>query len=228
LSLGAEVVGVLGGTFDPVHLGHLYIADRVRRILGLSRVLLVPAAVPPHKHAAELSSAHHREEMVRLAVADRPGLEIDTLELQRGGASYTIDTLRALRLGPPPLAPLFLLGADALLHIESWREYQALLSEFDLIALDRPGLGVEALPDRLPWIAPRLVPLDAECGARALRELEPGRGGRIFHPAFPPLGISSSRVRRLAAAGSDLSELVPAAVARYIHRMDLYREEESP
>jgi nicotinate-nucleotide adenylyltransferase len=211
-----SVLGVLGGTFDPVHLGHLHVASGVRTALDIPRVLLVPCSIPPHKVRPGLTSSEHRLAMLRLAVAGRDGLEASSLELDRGGVSYTIDTLRALRQDRRP-APVFVLGLDALLEIRLWREYEALLEEFDLIAVDRPGSDLRAVRASLePDLAFRLVAADS--GSL-------GGGGRIHHLQIPPMPVSSSEVRALAARGMPLDGLVPPEVAGYIQSHGLYRQE---
>lgn len=213
----AAAVGVLGGTFDPVHLGHLALADEARRWLGLRRVLLVPTAVPPHKSLARLSSTAHREAMLRLALADRPGLELCTIESRADRVCYTIDTLRSLRRGPPPSRPVFLMGTDSLLQVHTWRDYRELLAEFDLAIVDRSGEKLAGAWRTLDGeIAERIVVL-----SRAGTEIG-GGGGRIFHLPVAPIPISSSAIRRRAARGDDLSGLVPPAVAEYIGRAGLY------
>jgi nicotinate-nucleotide adenylyltransferase len=224
-----EAVGVLGGSFDPVHLGHLTIAGRVRKRLALSRMLLVPAAVPPHKPPDQLSPGHHREAMLRLALEDAEGLELCRLELDLGRVCYTVDTLRALRDGSPPCRPIFVLGMDSLLQIETWRDHHDLVREFDLVVLDREGDGAESAGNGLErWIGERIVPLTGDVPREGeLDRLEPGRGGRIFHFRSPRIPISSSMIRGRAAAGDDLAGLVSPAVAGYIQRTGLYRREES-
>lgn len=224
-----EPVGVLGGSFDPVHLGHLHAASVVRRALGLRRVLLVPCARPPHKPHRELTPAEHRLAMLRLAVAGIEGMEIGMQELERGGVSYTIDTLRALASGSPPLAPVFALGSDALAELPGWKEWRALATEFDLAAVDRADIGLDALRRRLPpELSRRIVPVGAGPPSPAtVAPLDPGSGGRIFVVSAPPLAVSSSLVRRRAACAASLDGLVPPEVGRYIERCGLYREEAS-
>lgn len=217
-------VGVLGGTFDPVHLGHLRVADEVRQRLRLSRMLLTPSAVPPHKPLGAPSSAAHRERMLRLALGGRAGLELCTIELRQERVCYTVDTLRALRDGTPPLSPLFVLGTDALLLIETWRDYRGLLQEFDLVVVERAGVELARAAGGLERaIADRIVLGPA--GEVALAAQELGRGGRIFHLPVAPIAISSSSIRRCAAEGQSLNGLVPTAVAEYIERTGLYRRE---
>ena len=135
------VVGVLGGTFDPVHCGHLDMAEAIHARLGLARMLMLLSPRPPHKRRQQLSPTGHREAMLRLAVEDRSMLDMSRLELDRPGVGYTIDSLRELRDGHG-LTPVFVLGSDSLVELPTWREYAQLLDEFDLVAIDRPGVGL--------------------------------------------------------------------------------------
>jgi nicotinate-nucleotide adenylyltransferase len=223
-------VGVLGGTFDPVHFGHLHAAEQARRVFALPRVLLVPCATPPHKSRPDLTPAAHRLAMLRAAAAGREGLEVSDLEIARGGVSYTFETLRALASGPPPARPLLILGVDALREIGTWYRHHDLLREFDLIAVDRPPEdAVPAASDALDLpadVAARIVPVAREAGAGAAAGSDEAPDpGRIYLVRIAPLPISSSRVRALAAAGEPITGLVPDAVARYIQDQGLYRKE---
>jgi nicotinate-nucleotide adenylyltransferase len=221
------VIGVLGGTFDPVHLGHLAMARSALQILGLQRLLLLPTAIPPHKSVPGLTSAAHREAMLRLATAGEPGLKVETLELRTGHVCYTIDTLRRLRRGPPACRPLFVMGMDSLLEIETWREHEQLVREFDLAVIDRNGEGLEQARSRLPAdLVERLVRVAAPGADTPLPE--PGNGGRIYHLPLEEVPVSSTKIRARAAAGENLDGLVPPAVARYIRDNGLYRREERP
>ena len=217
-------VAVLGGTFDPVHFGHLHVVSCVRAVFEPDAVLLVPCSTPPHKWGRHVTAAHHRLAMLRLALSEAPGAEVSTLELVRGGVSFTIETLRALRDGPQRLVPAFVVGADALAEIDTWRENEALVEEFDLIAVLRPGARTE-IPE--PGRS-RIVDLPFSAGAGVRQAAPPvGAGGRVFRVAIPPSDISSSEVRRLAAAGLLTDGLVPRNVADYIRAHRLYQEEES-
>jgi nicotinate-nucleotide adenylyltransferase len=220
------MVGVLGGTFDPVHLGHLHAAQCVRRVFDPRRILLVPCALPPHKDRPDLAPAEHRLAMLRLAVEGAAGLEISTVELDRGGPSYTIDTMRSLRESWG--SPVFILGMDALFEIHTWKDHAALLREFDLVAVDRPGRDLErARHDLDREVVPRLVPVSFEPGAgRHLPPPAPGAGGRVYHLSIPLRALSSSAVRAVAARDERLDGLVPPVVARYIRRQRLYRQED--
>lgn len=213
-------VGVFGGSFDPVHVGHVRIAEAVRSTFSLSRVMLIPAATPPHKPHARLAPARHRLAMLELALAGRPGLEVSTVELRRGGLSYTIDTLRALRDDATrSLRPLFVLGMDSLLEIDSWKEPRELLAEFALVVVDRPRRARSAGPRRT------FVDVAATPGAGAGALRSGAVPGTLFRLALAPIDVSSSRIRAIAGEGGDLTGLVPPAVARYIHKEHLYREE---
>ena len=213
-------VGVLGGSFDPVHRGHIELARHARASLGLERILLLPCADPPHKPERVLAARHHRLEMLYLATADREGISVSTFELARGGVRYTIDTLRGLRDGVPPLAPVFLCGSDALAEIASWRAYEELLSEFDFAAVIRPDDS--GRPCGLGWpdaVLCRQASFNAKAGPAL------GAGGRVFRLDVPAVAVSSSLVRSRVGAGGDAGDLVPAHVARYIQRHRLYSEE---
>lgn len=213
--MSRPLVGVLGGTFDPVHLGHLHVASSVAHRLAFPRMLLIPSAQPPHKARPGMAAAADRVEMLRLAVEGRPGLEVCDLEVRRGGTSYTIETLRALRDGDPPCAPVFVAGLDAWLEIATWRDPVRLREEFDFAVVARPGAG-PAGEGAFPLTpAPGPVP-------------DLGRGGRAFLVTIDPMDVSSSLVRARAGAGLPLDGLVPPAVARYIQARSLYREENRP
>ena len=216
--------GVLGGTFDPVHLGHLEIAERVRECLALPYVLLVPATLPPHKRACEVTPPRHREAMLRLALDGKPHVELCTLELDRKKVCYTIDTLRELRRSGRGGDPVFILGTDALLGIQTWHEWSRLLAEFDLVAIDRPGAELRSRTGELdPAVASRIRYIDPSAGPGAVRKIGPGRGGRVFHVPLDPIRISSSEIRRRAGGGESLVGLVPAPVAAYIQKTRIYR-----
>lgn len=213
-------VGVLGGSFDPVHRGHVALASHALSTLGLSRVLLVPCAEPPHKPDRALAARYHRLEMLYLALQDHPGLEVSTIEIAKGGIQYTIDTLRALRSASPAFAPVFLCGYDALLDILLWRDYRALLAEFDFAAVTRASSGpphqdAEWPPILLERMRSRPISGDAPLG----------EGGRVYNVSMPEIDISSSAVRSRRARGLAVDHLVPASVARYIQRHRMYSEE---
>lgn len=218
------VTGVLGGTFDPIHLGHLHVAEQAAAILGLETVLLMPSARPPHKLTGHVTGNRHRLSMLRLAVDSRPVLTVSTLEYDRHGLSYTIDTLRSLRTGDRPVDPVFLIGGDALAELHTWKEYRSILTEFDLAVIRRPEDPRDG--DRLdPEVRRRLVDYPV---ADPDLQPAPGRGGRIFRLEVDPVPISSTAVRRAAAIGAPIHGLVPLSVAKYIQDHQLYRREAPP
>ena len=196
-------VGILGGTFDPIHHGHLVIAEEAREALGLERVLLVPAAEPPHKPDSVVTPAEHRLAMVELAVAGNPAFAVSGIEVERGGPSYTVETLETL-LREGVSDPWFILSAEALAGFPAWRRPDRILELCRLAVVPR---GDHDAPDAA-WV----------------REHFPGREERIAFLAGPLLPISGSVVRRRAAAGRSVRYLVPDAVARYIADHALYTE----
>lgn len=199
-------IGIFGGTFDPVHLGHLILAEQAREQLALDQVLLIPAAVPPHKQTAALTPGKRRLEMLHLAVAGNPGLDVSDVELVRGGVSYTVDTLRALRESRPNVAWHLLIGADNLRDFAGWREAAEIPRLAHLAVARRPG------DDVLDFTG-----LEAIVPADALAEM-----CRLV-VEIPLLEISSTDVRRRAAAGRSIRYLVPAAVEAYILAHELYQ-----
>ncbi len=216
-----RAVGVLGGTFDPVHAGHVHVAEGVRRALALERVLLIPAAVPPHKETANITPARDRLAMVRAAVAGLDGLEVDPIEIERGGTSYTVETLRAMRARADRPLPVFVIGLDSLPDLPGWRDARALVEEFDLVVVDRPGSDVERIRDGLPaMIADRLIAWSPDDDGRPPL----GRGGRIVHLPMATVDVASREIRARVAAGESPGGLVPPSVARYIQEHGLYRD----
>lgn len=191
-------LGVLGGTFDPIHLGHLILAEYAREQLSLERVLFVPAGDPWRKAGRHISAAVHRLAMTRLAVEDSPYFEVDDCELRRDGPTYTVDTLRYLRETRRPDELYFLLGEDALADLPFWHDPGGIARLAVIAVAPREGAEVPTLP----FDASRLVNL-----------------------AMPYIGISSTLLRERAAAGLSLRYQVPEPVRIYIERYRLYRGE---
>jgi nicotinate-nucleotide adenylyltransferase len=213
-------LALLGGTFDPVHYGHLRIADDVRRALGLSEVRLVPAGDPPHR-AGPVASAADRLAMLQIAVAVFPGLTVDDRELRRPGRSYTVLTLEDLRSEFPGRPLLLLLGADAFRGLPSWHRWRELFELAHLVVVERPGVRLEAsLPAALrPLWYERLT------GDPKVLSMQPA--GAIYLQAVAPQAASATTIREWLARGNvadeALRELLPAAVLAYIDRNQLYR-----
>ena len=196
-------VGVLGGTFDPVHLGHLTLAEEARVQLNLDYVLFMPAGQPWLKDAQQLSSANDRLQMVRLAVASNPDFRVSVDEIERSGPTYTIDTLKVLRNNLGPETELFfILGLDAMEHFSRWKEPESLLELCQWAVVERPGHQGFDL---------------AGFGSKY-----PGSTGKINLLSMPLMGISASEVRRRAKAGMSLRYYLPEGVAEYIQEQQLY------
>lgn len=220
MTRGARL-GVLGGTFNPIHCGHLRAAEDVREALGLERMILVPSATPPHKGArAEdpIAPAAERLAWVRAAVADNPGLEADGMEVERGGRSYTVDTLRAIGARTAPELPVFAIGWEAFAELGSWREPEALLALAHFAVMTRPPQSRGSLADWLP-----------EC-ARGAVEIAPDglsarhRGAPTWIRLVPvtALDISSSGIRERLRHGRSIRYLVPESVRGAIERSGVY------
>ncbi len=209
-------LGLFGGTFNPIHLGHLRAAEEVSEALKLDRLLFIPAARPPHKNATAVTSFAVRLEMVRLAVADHPFLAVSDLENQRPEKSYSIDTLRWFRREYGASAALFfIVGLDAMLEIETWRQYGDLFTLSHFVVLDRPGYAVEDLHHILK------EKLGCQPTAQAGEFVHPA-GQRVYFLPITRLDISSTQIRRLAAQGRSLRYLLPEPVRRYIMKHKLY------
>jgi nicotinate-nucleotide adenylyltransferase len=208
----ARRTGVLGGTFDPIHRGHLAVAAEARHAFALDEVLLVPLRTPPHRPAGPAASPFHRFAMAAVAALGVPyALRVSDVELTRPGTSYTADTLRALHgAGYAARELFFLTGADAFAEIATWRDYPALLDLAHFVVCSRPGHPIASLPERLPGLTPRMA--EAPIGA-ATRIL-------LLDSVTPD--VSSTTVRARARAGLPIADLVPPEVASYIHRHGLY------
>ena len=227
--LATPPLALLGGTFDPVHYGHLRIADEARRLLGLSRVALVPASDPPHR-SRPVASAADRLAMLRLAVAEFPGLSVDERELTRKGKSYTVATLEELRSEDTLRPLLLLLGADAYRGLAGWHRWSAIFVLAHVVVIARPGTALDALPAALAMHAWQRTVSDS-------RVLRTTPAGAIYFQPVTPQPISASAIRDLLAgapgppgpiAAAALHTLLPAAVLSYIVRNQLYTAEKRP
>jgi nicotinate-nucleotide adenylyltransferase len=208
-------VGVLGGTFNPVHYGHLRSALELVQSLGLEQLRLMPSAVPPHREAPTCS-ATHRAAMVGLAVAGEPRLACDSRELQRPGKSYTIDSLMDIRRELDAGQSLCLvMGCDAVLSIDTWHRWQELLDWVHIVVIARPGWHLPQAGVVAQWLeSHRLASVDA---------LRQKAAGGIIIEELRPLAISSTEIRDLLAAGQSARYLLPEAVLDYIKTHNLYR-----
>lgn len=199
-------IGIFGGSFDPVHLGHLIVAEQCREQAGLDQVWFVPAARPPHKLAVELTSFSRRVEMLQLAVAGQPAFRVEELEKNRPGPSYTADTLEEIHGRQPELELHFILGSDSLVDLPQWREPQRIVELAGLLIVARPG-----------W---KIVPVEEIRQALNLPATTPLRMKVIEAPL---IDISSTDLRGRAADGRSLRYQVPRPVECYIEQHRLYR-----
>jgi nicotinate-nucleotide adenylyltransferase len=201
-------VGLLGGSFDPIHMAHLVMAETALDLAGLDRVVFMVSAKPPHKLDRRLAPSHHRVAMARLATRGRPAFAVDDRELHRFGPSFTIDTVREVMADLPAGDELaFIIGADSLPELVLWRDIEALLDLVPFIIAARPGHDIAGA---LCTLGPRL-------GRDRVRALEAGV------VAMPLLDISSTDIRRRIGEGRFIRYLVPHEVAEYIAREGLYR-----
>ena len=197
--------GILGGTFDPVHVGHLEIAEEAMASLGLSEVLFVPAREPWLKGNRDITEADKRLDMLYLAIASNPSFHISTVDIERPGPSYTVDTMAdlTLQLGRD-VSLYFILGLDTLAQVPSWREPQRIVEMCHLVGAQRPGCR--------------------DLDLKALEQSIPGAAGRIIILSNRLIDVSSSQIRQRVAAGQSIEGIVPADVARYIEQQGLYRK----
>jgi nicotinate-nucleotide adenylyltransferase len=193
-------LGIYGGTFDPIHLGHLILAEQCREACGLDRVLLIATGSPPHKPGGRTPVAH-RLEMVRIAIAGHPAFVASDIEARRPGPHYSVETLEAIRGDHPGDDLSFLIGADSLADLPAWRAPGRIAELATIVVVNRPGIE-EADPSHPPDLGP---------GARPLAWV-----------TIPPVGISSTDIRRRLAEGRSIRYMVPRGVEAYIEAHGLY------
>ncbi len=192
-------VGILGGTFNPPHIGHLLVADHVRAQLKLDRILFVPASIPPHKLNDDLVSPEHRLAMLGLAIHGNPLFDVSDVELRRGGVSFTVDTLRELKGRSPDNELYLVIGMDNLIDFHSWKSPEEILQLAEVVVMTRPGFNVEDVP--------------------ALMK------DRVTICGVPAIDISSRDIRERLHRGQRITYRVTREVEEYIQRNNLYRSE---
>ena len=214
-----QVTGILGGTFDPVHYGHLRMAQELADALNLSEVRFIPAASPPHRDQPA-ASASHRALMVNLAIAGNPTFSLDKRELERSGASYTIDTLFSLReeLGPD-ISLCLLMGSDAFLGLSSWHRWNELLTYAHIVVAHRPNA-----PPQPENMAEPLKALWMQTATTRIEDLAEKNAGYIFMQRITPLDISATAIRTGINKNKSPRYLAPDEVIDYIHTHQLYIE----
>jgi nicotinate-nucleotide adenylyltransferase len=218
----APRIGILGGTFDPVHVGHLDTALAGLRALALDHVLVLPSGTPPHRTVQPSASRFHRFAMTALAVTGVSGLMLSDLEIGTTGPCFTFDTLTRLHstgLGASQI--FFITGADAFADIETWSRYPQVLEMANFVVVSRPGCSVTTLPSRLPALASRMREVATTVGAPAPRVAHSSTVGIELVDA-PTRDVSSTEIRRRLESGRSIEDLVPAAVNTYIEQHGLY------
>ena len=208
-----QPIGLFGGTFDPIHYGHLRTAFELWQLLRLQEVRFLPAGQPPHREQP-LASAELRLRMVRAAVSGQPSFTVDDREMRRTGVSYSVDTLAELRAEYPQRSLCLLLGMDAFLGLPHWHRWRELLGLAHIVVAHRPG-----------WKAPTMGPLGevmVDHGTGAIRELHEHTAGRIYIHAVTQLEISSTELRQLIVSGRDPRYLVPDEVRQILRETRCY------
>ncbi len=211
-------IGILGGTFDPIHYGHLRLAEEMLELAGLQEIRFIPAGTPPHREKPQVSAVQ-RSAMVRLAIADHAAFVLDEREVKRESKCYTVDTLRELRAELGAQQPISLLmGGDAFLQLHTWHEWEQLLELAHIVVGYRPGFTIE---ERISSAPARLQALYHQrlCAATTLREQA---SGGIAVMGIPKLEISATVIRSRVAEQRSIRYLLPNVVAEYIHQHQLY------
>ncbi|MGE5219009.1 MAG: nicotinate-nucleotide adenylyltransferase [Chloroflexota bacterium] len=211
-------IGLFGGTFDPIHWGHLRSAEEVSETFGLDRVYFIPAAVPPHKRGQTATPARDRLQMVRLAVAKNPRFQVSTAEISRPGVSYSIDTIREFAAKKQRGDALyFIIGLDAFREIGTWKNFAEIFPLCNFIVTSRPGNK-----DKDPLRGTGVAVKKLFCYDFKRKNYRHESGTRIFFDELTDIAISASEIRALVKTGKSIRYLVPAEVERYIKRRGLY------
>lgn len=210
--------GILGGTFNPIHLAHLRIAEEVQQACQLDRVLFIPAATPPHKEVAGEVSFAHRFAMVEAAIRRCPGFLVSDLETRRDGKSFSVDTLEILRREDPDGERYFIIGLDSYRDIASWKDFARIFSLSHLVVITRPGVALRDPLEPLPIAMHRDFCYDEQ--AEGMRHKS---GNSLIFLKETHLDISSTQIRAMVTEGRSIRHLVPPEVADYIEEHGLYR-----
>jgi nicotinate-nucleotide adenylyltransferase len=211
-------IGIFGGTFDPIHYGHLRSAEEVRGLFELQKVIFIPAAYPPHKDEKKVTEPIHRLEMVRIAISDNPFFDLSDIEFRRDGKSYSIETIKLLINKYGEGVPLFfILGSDAFAEIDTWKSFEEVLSITNFIVIERPGIKEFNLEGLLPEHVYRKFRWDKN---REAFIHESGCG--VYFRRCTQMDISSTKIREIVRRKGSIKYLLPKSVEEYIYREDLY------
>ena len=224
-------IGIYGGTFDPVHFGHLAVAETVSNAFALERIFFVPAFTPPHKRKRMISSPFHRMAMLALATVDSPKMFISTVELEAPAQPYTIETLGRLRAELQPARLFFVMGADSFADVTSWREYEAILNEYDVVVVTRPGYpdrdacdGDKNGEEAVGALAPQLIRRVVDLRGGACPSDEDLKSPRVYLTDYVSMDVSATGIREAARQGRSIDGLVPPPVAAYVEKYRLYQK----
>ncbi len=219
--MGGERIGVYGGTFDPLHIGHFRIAEALVEAFGFDRLFFVPASVPPHKRGVEISSPHHRYAMIALATQNSPRLFVSPIELEAPARPYTIETLARLEGRYPGADLFFVMGADSFAEVNIWRDYEQLLREYRIVVAMREGQ--EERTDLAAHLTPDLHAQVIDLrGQKRPREGDFGTP-HIFLTDFVLEDVSATQIRKAVADRETIDHLVPRDVSSYIAKYRLYQ-----
>ena len=210
-------IAIMGGTFNPIHFGHLRIAEEVREAFDIDRVLFIPTFHPPHKDNGSLIPPEHRLEMVKLAIKDNPFFETSDIEIKRGGRSYSVITLRELREQYPGTDFSFIVGTDSFNDITTWCEYEKLFKLTNFIVIPRPGYAVKKIGEVLPVELAKKFWYDAEQGVYSNND-----GRFVAYMETTLFGISGSKIREIIKQGKSTRYILPEEVEDYIRKNNLY------
>lgn len=210
-------VALFGGTFNPIHYGHLRVAEEVREVIRAHKIVFIPTALTPHKAPQDITPAAIRLEMLELAISDNPGFEVSDIEVKRGGKSYTVDTVKSIQSAEKDIEVSLIIGADSFNEIGTWHRVEELMGLVNLIIVRRAGHPLSELQEVMPVELAKKFWYDAEKSVHVSPE-----GRTITYLPTTLMGVSASQIRRLVAAGRSIRYLVPSVIERYIAEKGLY------
>lgn len=220
-------IAVYGGTFDPIHNGHLRVADAILKAFAMDRALFVPAFVPPHKRKQQISSPFHRLAMLALATADQSQMFVSSIELEAPQRPYTIETLGRLQVELGDAQLFFVMGADSFRDVTMWREHERLLTDFDVIVATRPGYESHESDQNLTaHLAPKLQTACVDLRGGQIPSAEHLARPHVYLTDYVAMDVSATAIREAVERKQSIEHLVSPAVAAYIKKYQLYRKSE--